>query len=241
MTCERYRAPASARCRRRQATGGGPMLLQVMAETYRLDLLRSLENRLGMTGFSRIAGVDEAGRGCLAGPVVVAAVIVDPDSGVPGVDDSKNLSASRREMLAPCIRAAARAVSVVAIGPARIDRINILEATRLGMMRALDQLRLQPDFVLLDAVFLPELQTPSLPLVRGDCISYAIACASILAKVERDRIMTDLDLLYPQYGFARHKGYGAREHRAALREFGPTPAHRLSFRSVVPRRSEPWH
>ena len=108
------------------------MLLQVMAETYRLDLLRSLENRLGMTGFSRIAGVDEAGRGCLAGPVVVAAVIVDPDSGVPGVDDSKNLSASRREMLAPCIRAAARAVSVVAIGPARIDRINILEATRLG-------------------------------------------------------------------------------------------------------------
>lgn len=212
-----------------------------MAETYRLDLLRSLENRLALTGFSRVAGVDEAGRGCLAGPVVVAAVIVEPGSGVPGVDDSKNLSPRQREALAPRIRAVSCAASVVAIGPEQIDRMNILEATRLGMMQAVGRLTPQPDFVLLDAVPLPDLATPSLPLVRGDRISYAVACASILAKVERDRIMTDLDRLYPQYGFARHKGYGAREHRAALRSFGPTPAHRLSFRSVVPRRSESWH
>lgn len=216
-------------------------LLQVMAETYRLDLLRSLESRLRSAGFGKIAGVDEAGRGCLAGPVVVAAVIVDAESRVPGVDDSKNLSPARREALAPRIRATARAASVVAVGSAQIDRINILEATRLGMMRALGQLTPQADFVLVDAVRLPDLTMPSLPLVRGDRISYAVACASILAKVERDRIMTDLDPLYPQYGFARHKGYGAREHLAALREFGPTPVHRLSFRSVLPRRSDTWH
>jgi ribonuclease HII len=212
-----------------------------MAETCRLDLLRSLEDRLGLEGFVRVAGVDEAGRGCLAGPVVVAAVIPDPAVAVPGVDDSKRLSPEARSRAADWIRRASIAHRVVAVPARWIDRVNILEATRLGMTRALAGLRPAADFAVVDAVRLANLPMPSLPLVRGDRISYSVACASILAKVERDRRMVELDRRYPQYGFASNKGYGAPGHLDALREFGPTPAHRLTFKSVLPRREVAWH
>ena len=210
----------------------------LVAELYRLHLARGLEALLQSRGFASIAGVDEAGRGGLAGPVVAAAVIVDPHRVVPGVDDSKKLGAARREALAGLISRSAIAWSVAAVCPATIDRVNILQATRLAMRQALFSLSVAPDFCLIDAVRLKDLPFPSLPVVRGDQISYAVASASILAKVDRDRRMGELDRAYPQYGFARHKGYGVREHLEALAEFGPCPSHRLTFRSVVPRVAE---
>jgi len=213
-------------------------LEQLVVESYRLRLLGRLEELLAAQGYSRIAGVDEAGRGCLAGPVVAAAVITDPTVTVPGVDDSKVVSGARREKLADLIRSAALAWGVVEISPAVIDGTNILEATRKAMTDALDSLSPEPDCALVDAVSLPERAYPCLPIIRGDRISYAVACASILAKVERDRRMRELDRLYPYYGFAAHKGYAAKAHRQALAEFGPSPAHRLTFRSVLPRLSE---
>lgn len=213
-------------------------LEQLMVEGYRLRLLGGLEERLRAAGFSRIAGVDEAGRGCLAGPVVAGAVIVDPSLPIPGIDDSKVVAPERRERLAEIIRETAVAWSVVEVAPAIIDRINILEATKRAMVQALEDLRPSPDCVLVDAVSLPPSRYPCMPLVRGDSLSYSVACASILAKVERDRRMRELDDVYPQYGFADNKGYGAELHRRALAEFGPSPAHRLTFRSVVPRVEE---
>ena len=210
----------------------------LVAELYRLHLSRGLEAMLHGAGYSRIAGVDEAGRGCLAGPVVAAAVIVDPTRVVPGVDDSKRLGAERREELAELIRDHALAWGVAAVHADTIDRVNILQATRRAMAEALARLEMAPDFCLIDAVRLQGLTFPSLPVIRGDQISYAVASASILAKVDRDRRMRELDRSYPQYGFARHKGYAAREHLRALTEFGPCPAHRLTFRSVVPRVAE---
>ncbi len=209
-------------------------MLQLVAEAYRLRLVRSLEDSLRDVGYSRIAGVDEVGRGCLAGPVVAAAVVVDPERLVPGVDDSKRLSRQRRERLAEAVRGAALAWSVAAVPAATIDRINILQATRRAMAAALGGLAPAPDLALVDAVPLSGLGHPCLPLVRGDRLSYAVASASILAKVERDRMMRELDSEYPQYGFSRHKGYGAEEHLRALAEYGPCPLHRLTFRSVLP-------
>ena len=204
-------------------------------EAYRLRLLRGLDEQLQALGFSSLAGVDEAGRGCLAGPVVAAAVIMRPDHLMPGVDDSKQLTSVQREGLSRAIRSTAVATSVAAVSPAIIDDINILEATRRAMSLALDGLQPQPDCAVIDAVKLPKRQYRSLSLVRGDVVSYSVACASILAKVERDRLMLDLDREYPHYGFVRNKGYGAAEHREALMKYGPSPVHRLTFRSVVPR------
>lgn len=210
-------------------------LLPLMAEGYRLQLLRGVERLLALDGYRLIAGVDEAGRGCLAGPVVAAAVVVDPTCLVPGVDDSKRLLPGERERVAPFIRRAAAAFSVARVEAVIVDRINVLEATRLAMITALRSLDVDPDCALVDAVPLPGLRYPILPLVRGDALCFAVACASILAKTERDRIMTDYDRSYPEYGFARHKGYAAPEHLEALRRLGPTPIHRLTFRSVLPR------
>lgn len=207
----------------------------LLAEAYRLRLLRGVEAELYPLGFSRFAGVDEVGRGCLAGPVVAAAVVVNPEITVPGIDDSKRLTAAARRELAGWIRKASIAWSVAAVSPATIDRINILQASKRAMVRALQSLEVAPDVALVDAVALEGLAFPCLPLVRGDSFSYAIGCASILAKVERDRMMEQLDTDYPYYGFARHKGYAAREHLEALRDFGPCPSHRLTFRSVLPR------
>lgn len=214
---------------------------QVFGEAYRLRLMRGIEETLHDLGRARVAGVDEAGRGCLAGPVVAASVLVEPGRLVPGVDDSKRLSATKRERLAEAIREAHPVWAVAAVGPDEIDRTNILEATLLAMARAVDSLSASPDAVLLDAVrprSLP-LRTPrpAFSLIRGDSLSYAVACASILAKTERDRLMVELDRRYPAYGFAAHKGYGSAVHREALRVHGPCEAHRLTFRSVVPRAS----
>jgi len=178
--------------------------------------------------------VDEAGRGSLAGPVVAAAVIPDPGTLIPGVDDSKRLTPAVRETLASRIRSGALAASVVVKSPALIDRINILQATRRAMIEALAALDPAPAAAIVDAVGLGDLGFPSLPVIRGDTLSYAVACASILAKVERDRLMRDLHRLHPVYGFDSNKGYGAPEHLEALIAYGPCPDHRLTFNSVLP-------
>lgn len=209
------------------------------SEAYRLRLMRSLEERLHTAGFQAIAGVDEAGRGCLAGPVVAAAVVVDGSRLVPGVDDSKELSAADREKLAAAIAQAHPNHAWAAVDAADIDRLDILKATKIAMARALAALRPAPALALIDAVPLQLAQTRTLSVVRGDAVSYAIACASIVAKVARDRMMRELDRLFPVYGFAVHKGYGSEVHRQALVDYGPCAVHRLTFRSVLPRRDEP--
>jgi ribonuclease HII len=218
------------------AAPASPTVVELFAEVYRLRLLTGVEDLLRQYGYLALAGVDEAGRGALAGPVVAAAVVVDPRRLVPGVDDSKQLSAAERERLARAVRETALAFSVAAVAPDIIDRINILEATRRAMRQALMGLRPRPDCAVVDAVALRGLPFPSLPLIRGDSVSYAVASASILAKVERDRLMAELDRDYPHYGFAEHKGYGVPVHLAALQTFGPSPVHRLTYRPVLPRR-----
>lgn len=154
---------------------------------------------------------------------------------IPGVDDSKRLPVAQRERLCSEIQRSAMSYSVGVVSPSKIDSENILQATRRAMVRALDGLDPEPDCALVDAVKLPRRSYRCLNLVKADAVSYSVACASILAKVERDRLMVELDELYPQYGFSRNKGYGAVEHREALKRFGPSPIHRLTFRSVVPR------
>jgi ribonuclease HII len=211
-------------------------LPDLFAEVYRLRLLRSLEDHLEHYGFVRIAGTDEAGRGALAGPVVAAAVILGRGCLLPGVDDSKCVPRPERERLAAAIRARCIGFTVASVGADVIDRVNILEASRLAMFQALAGLAPVPDCAVVDAVAVRGLTFPCLPMVRGDAISYAVACASILAKVERDRLMGDLDRRYPQYGFAAHKGYGVPEHLHALAAYGPCPEHRLTFGPVMPRR-----
>lgn len=210
-------------------------MIELFLEAYRLRLLRGLEEGLARCGYGLIAGVDEVGRGSLAGPVVAAAVIAGSRCLVPGVDDSKCLTAPERERAAGAIRAAAVSCTVAEVPPEIIDRINILEATRQAMRDALSRLRPAPDCAVVDAVSLTGFRFPCLPVVRGDCFSYAVACASIVAKVERDRRMAEMGQLYPQYGFASHKGYGVPEHLEALETYGPCPIHRLTFRPVLPR------
>lgn len=210
-------------------------MIELFVEAYRLHLLRGLEEGLARCGYGRIAGVDEVGRGSLAGPVVAAAVVLDGRCLVPGVDDSKCLTALERERAAEAIRRHAVAVAVAAVSPEVIDRINILEATRIAMGEALSRLRPVPDCAVVDAVRLSGFGFPCLPVIRGDCFSYAIACASIVAKVERDRMMVELGREYPQYGFADHKGYGVPEHLEALSAYGPSPVHRLTYKPVLPR------
>jgi ribonuclease HII len=213
-------------------------LQQLVSEAYRLRLLSAVDERLRLAGYERVAGVDEAGRGCLAGPVVAAAVVLRPGHSLPGVDDSKNLSARVRERLAAAIKESALTWSVKSVSPTVIDRTNILDATRRAMLECLEDLHPRPDCAIVDAVRLSSLDFPCLGLVRADAVSYSVASASILAKVERDRQMRELDREYPQYGFAKHKGYGAAEHREALATYGPSPVHRLTFRSVLPRTDE---
>ena len=210
-------------------------MIELFLEAYRLRLLRGLEEGLSRCGYGLIAGVDEVGRGSLAGPVVAAAVIVDTRCLVPGVDDSKCLTAPERERAAAAIRSTAVAAAVAEVSPAVIDRINILEASRQAMREALSRLRPAPDCAVVDAVSLSGFRFPCFPVVRGDCFSYAVACASIVAKVARDRMMVDLDRAYPQYGFAAHKGYSVPEHLEALSVYGPSPVHRLTFKPVLPR------
>lgn len=180
-----------------------------------------------------VAGVDEAGRGPLAGPVVAAAVILDERQPIAGLADSKKLSAARREALYDEIRAKALCCCVAQASVEEIDRLNILQATLLAMQRAVAGLRLKPGLVLVDGNRLPLLEMRAEAIVKGDAKVAAISAASILAKVTRDRGLFQLDQQYPQYGFARHKGYGTAEHLQALRLHGPCPEHRSSFAPVA--------
>ena len=182
-------------------------------------------------GWQRIAGLDEAGRGALFGPVVAAAVILDPARMIRGLDDSKKLSPERRAELAPRIRERAVAWAVAQIEAGRIDAWNILEASRQAMAVAVAQLSVAPDFLLLDAITL-DLLLPQRPLIHGDARSFSIAAASILAKVARDALMVEWDARYPQYNLRSNKGYGTPDHLEALRVHGPTPLHRFSFAPV---------
>lgn len=183
-------------------------------------------------GLTRVAGVDEAGRGPLAGPVVAGAVVLPPGTRIRGVDDSKVLDPETRDRLYETIRARATAWAVGIVDPPTIDRINILEATRSAMQMALAGLGLEPELVITDFVEVRGLGCPQKNLVGGDHLSASVAAASIIAKVTRDRLMTDADREYPQYGFARHKGYATEEHRDALGRHGPCSLHRRSFSGV---------
>ncbi len=177
-----------------------------------------------------LCGIDEAGRGPLCGPVACAAVILDPEKPVPGVNDSKKLSEPRREELYAAITQSALAWNVVLVGPERIDAINILNATMEGMAAAAAGLGMKPDRILVDGNRTPPgLPAPAQCVVKGDAISACVAAASILAKVTRDRLMAELDAQYPQYGLAQHKGYGTAQHIEALQKYGPAPFYRQSF------------
>ena len=191
-----------------------------------------MEDSVRRLGYRCIAGVDEAGRGCLFGPVFAAAVILDPARPVRGLADSKTLSPGRREELAAAIRERALAWAVATASVEEIDRINIREASRLAMRRAVEALRPPCDYLLVDALEV-DWPVPQQALIRGDARVACIAAASILAKTARDALMEELDALYPGYGIARHKGYATAEHCQALRRLGPTPLHRRSFSPVL--------
>ncbi len=181
-------------------------------------------------GFSAICGMDEVGRGPLAGPVVVCALVMplDEDKLIDGVDDSKKLTEKRREALYDKILAVAKAVAIVRVEPEEIDEINILEATKKAMRKAVDEIKDKTDLAFVDAVKL-DLPVPEVAIIKGDAKSYNIAAASIIAKVYRDRIMREYAEIYSEYDFASNKGYGTAKHIAALKEFGATPVHRRSF------------
>ena len=191
-----------------------------------------LERLAKRQGYARVAGIDEAGRGCLFGPVFAAAVILDPAEPLPGLDDSKRVSPSRRELLDARIRETCVAFSVQAVDAASIDLLNILEASRLAMKRAAESLDPAPDFLLVDAVSV-ETGIPQRSVIKGDRKSRSIAAASILAKVARDRCILAWGSLYPRYGLRSNKGYPTRAHVAAIRKHGCTPQHRQSFGPVA--------
>jgi len=190
------------------------------------------EEEAWASGAVRVAGLDEVGRGALAGPVVVAATVFPVGSRLEGMRDSKLLSPARRTELADLIRRQASAVTVERIEADEVDRLNVLEATLLAMLRAIDRMSPPPDYLLVDALRLPGLTIPQRRLVHGDRVCASIAAASIVAKVERDRLMVEFAGTYPYYGFGDHKGYGTRAHLAALETRGPCPIHRRSFRRV---------
>ncbi|MCR4962766.1 MAG: ribonuclease HII [Firmicutes bacterium] len=198
-------------------------------ELSRLGQMSVYEQDLAGRGYRLIAGVDEAGRGPLAGPVAAAAVILPPGCLIEKLNDSKKLSPARRLALEPIIREKAIACAVATVDNLIIDEINILEASRLAMVKAVEMLRPAPDYLLLDAMTLP-LDIEQTGLIHGDALSVSIAAASILAKNHRDRLMVELDALYPQYGFAKHKGYPTAAHRQAIKQYGLSPVHRRTFR-----------
>ena len=185
-------------------------------------------------GFCFVAGLDEVGRGALAGPVVAAAVILDPEAALPeGLDDSKRLSAPQRERISAELRATALAYAVGEVAADEIDRTNILIATRRAMCNALARLAPAADFLLIDALQLKESALPQRSIIRGDSISASIAAASVIAKIYRDNLMAELDQIYPAYGFAKHVGYGTKAHFEAIRRHGACPLHRQTFRGVL--------
>ncbi len=203
-----------------------------------LRCTRRLEMQALRQGWRLVAGCDEVGRGALLGPLYAAAVILDPARRIPGVEDSKKLAAEDRLALAGEIRAKAVAFQVVAVAAAEVDSLNVFQASRHGMIRALRALVPAPDFVITDAMRLSgwgddtDFSVPYRAVIHGDARSISVAAASILAKVARDAHMQELDLLFPQYGLAKNKGYGTPEHLEGLRQFGPCPEHRQTFQPV---------
>jgi ribonuclease HII len=193
----------------------------------------SFEQSARASGYTLIAGLDEAGRGPLAGPVVAAAVILPQGLLIPGLTDSKQVPEAERERLFDVIRQQAVCFGIGIADERTIDDVNILQATIIAMEKALAALSPQPDYLLLDAITLPRVRLPQKPIIQGDCRSHSISAASILAKVTRDRLMVELHVKYPQYNFHKHKGYGTREHMELLREHGPCAAHRRSFGPVA--------
>lgn len=187
------------------------------------------ERELKERGFKLICGVDEVGRGPLAGPVVCAAVIMPLDDIIEGVDDSKKLTPKKREMLSEKIQQKAIACRICRVEPQIIDEINILQATRLCMKNAVEGLDIQPDFVLTDGNMTLDISLPQRSVVKGDALSYSIGAASVAAKVYRDALMKEYAKIYPQYGFESNAGYGSAKHIAAIKEYGLTPIHRRSF------------
>lgn len=187
------------------------------------------ERQLMSQGYKYICGVDEVGRGPLAGPVVCAAVIMPLDDIIEGVDDSKKLSAKKRERLSELILKKAVAAKISLVEPEKIDEINILEATKLCMKDAVEKLEIKPDFVLTDGNMKLDISFPQQSIVKGDALSYTIGAASIVAKVYRDNLMDGYAETYPEYGFKSNKGYGTAEHIAAIEKYGLTPVHRRSF------------
>lgn len=196
-------------------------------ERQRLEKMRFYEHKYQHLGY--VCGVDEAGRGPLAGPVVAGAVILPENCEILYLNDSKQLSEKRREELYDEIMEKAVAVGTGIIGPRRIDEINILQATYEAMCEALGQLSVMPQILLNDAVTIPQVTIPQVPIIKGDAKSLSIAAASVIAKVTRDRLMREYDDLMPEYGFAVHKGYGSSAHIAALKKYGPSPIHRATF------------
>ena len=199
-------------------------------EIERLNEIKKIDKSVFDEGYEYVCGIDEAGRGPLAGPVVVAAVIMPKDSMIEGVNDSKKVSEKKREKLYDLILEEAIAYGVGIVDQNEIDRINILNATKAGLTEAVSSLKVKPDVILVDA--LTNIDTCGIQyrsIVKGDAKSYSIAAASIIAKVTRDRIMREWDKIYPQYGFEKHKGYGTAAHIKAIKENGLCPLHRLSF------------
>ena len=209
------------------------------AESQRRERLLHFERHLWAQGVHRVAGVDEAGRGCLAGPVVAAAVVLSPDGVIDGIDDSKKLSRTQRETLYEEIVAKALAVGIGQVEAEEIDRLNILQASLKAMRLALEHLQTPPDRVLIDGHLPAHSPYPEQAIIDGDARSLSIAAASIVAKVHRDRLMCECDARYPEYGFAAHKGYGSAAHLAALDAHGPCPLHRRSFGPVAALVAEP--
>ena len=199
-------------------------------EQERLTKLKEIEKDLYQKGFQKICGIDEAGRGPLAGPVVVAGVIMPQDSMIEGINDSKKVSEKKREKLYDLILEEAISYSIAIIGQDVIDEINILNATKQGVKNVVEELDVKPDLILVDA--LTHIDTNKIPydsIIKGDAKCYNIAAASIIAKVTRDRLMRQWDEIYPQFGFAQHKGYGTAKHIANIKEYGLCPIHRRSF------------
>lgn len=201
------------------------------AEKDRIEQMKKYERELREQGLSYIAGVDEVGRGPLAGPVVAACVILPEDFFIPQINDSKKLSGKQRDELYDKIMEQAIDVGIGVVSSEEIDRMNILQATIKAMLEAVDSLKITPEFLLIDALEIPAL-IPQMKIIKGDAKSVSIACASIVAKVYRDRLMEQYSKQYPQYHFAKNAGYGTKEHLEALKKYGPCPLHRKSFSPI---------
>ena len=208
-----------AQCRKKEAA--------LEAEKQRIENMKVYEHKYEHLGY--LCGIDEVGRGPLAGPVVACAVILPQDSRILYLNDSKKLSASKREELYDVIMREAVSVGIGMRSPERIDEINILQATYEAMREAVSKLEVVPQLLLNDAVTIPQITIPQVPIIKGDAKSVSIAAASIVAKVTRDRLMIEYDKILPEYGFAGHKGYGSKEHIAAIQKYGPSPIHRRTF------------